>query len=269
MKKTTKQYRRIRDNSYGLKKGKIYPEDLFIGKYSGHDYYVRDSVKKYPNHWELVEDKFVLPEEWYVKIPTNKADIELLYQFKLSTKFDDHPTEVGNYTYVTSNGAGCGEPHGGCTKITFEQFKEHVMKKGETKKVIIGYKLKDDCEKYSKSASKIAPGSAYLRGDHSKNYFPYIGTTKIQLSEAGVLDLWFEPVYEKDLELPKIGTYKVEDKGDKVKYGCMEFKVKDIKGLHGMMDMYKISDFTIDVDGGIEVTADEVKQIVKYYDEKS
>jgi hypothetical protein len=59
-----------------------------------------------------------------------------------------------------------------------------------TEKKIIGYKLKKGCEKYKAAAQSIAKFDRLYKVDY------FEGVSKWR--EAGVLDLWFEPVYEKE-----------------------------------------------------------------------
>lgn len=68
-------------------------------------------------------------------------------------------------------------------------------------KEIIGYRLKEEYKKYSKAAFKICTG--YMNEKGLVGDIGFDGDIK-KLKEAGVLDLWFEPVY-KDEE------YKVGD----------------------------------------------------------
>jgi hypothetical protein len=83
----------------------------------------------------------------------------------------------------------------GYIELTFEQFEKYVLKSKESKdmeKRIIGYKLKDECKQYEESAAKIChPDCTKIIG--------IIGNKDdaANLEKAGVLNLWFEPVYEE------------------------------------------------------------------------
>jgi hypothetical protein len=82
-----------------------------------------------------------------------------------------------------------------------------TTKEKTMEKKIIGYKLIKP--EYKEAALKIVPNSGYLlTGMKRFSRKPYIevnqGTTISDLKRAGVLDLWFEPVYE---EKYKIGDY--------------------------------------------------------------
>ena len=94
--------------------------------------------------------------------------------------------------------------------ISYEEWKQIINKK-EMEKEIIGYKLKPDCEKYRRIAQDIVYKhnggySIYLNeGTEYMSVTPICGrTTHNILEEAGVLDLWFTPVYKED-------EYKVGD----------------------------------------------------------
>lgn len=93
------------------------------------------------------------------------------------------------------------EEHNFTKTIEFSQVNFQEMEKK-----ITGYKFKADCEKYRKAAEQIAgftQGSVPLEHFLSGN-----GEFKAALVSAGVLDLWFEPVYGE--EEIRIGEYKVD-----------------------------------------------------------
>lgn len=64
-------------------------------------------------------------------------------------------------------------------------------------KEIIGYKLKKDCEQYKEAAANLSAIPSYpeRRGYYCVND----NSTSIEnFKKAGVLDLWFEPVYKEE-----------------------------------------------------------------------
>jgi hypothetical protein len=97
------------------------------------------------------------------------------------------------------------------TEITLEQFQKYVLKKEETmkKEIIVGYKLIK--RKYKDAVLKILDRINFtqtpeLTQDWSIN----------KIKEAGVLDLWFEPVYKKVEKVIKMGdafALKVNSEG--------------------------------------------------------
>lgn len=116
----------------------------------------------------------------------------------------------------------------GYIELTFEQFKKYVLKSKESKdmKKIIGYKLKEDFKQYEEAASIIAaiskesfyswiPKVGYNFGNGSELYSRF--------EKAGVLDLWFEPVYRetsKELYFGKVKfTIKKGDNFATTEYG--------------------------------------------------
>jgi hypothetical protein len=184
---------------------KEYP---FIG--GGHSFKEDGSFLSIRNEYrldlisEVIESKekdFVLPEKWAVLRTEENHEVINDY-FK---------NKYGNYYNFDIHYVHIGRPHGyssreslldGYTEITFEQFKEHVLNKKEMKQ--IGWKLKDDCKQYEESARKIAKCSNFIPMGSGCSF--YVGTfPEKYLKEAGVLELWFELVYEKE------ETYKVGD----------------------------------------------------------
>jgi hypothetical protein len=78
-------------------------------------------------------------------------------------------------------------------EITFQQFKEHVLKEKTMEKKIIGYILKE--LQFEKAANVILGCSTIFNLKSSTVGSP---NDIKALREAGVLNLWFEPVYEED-----------------------------------------------------------------------
>ena len=100
----------------------------------------------------------------------------------------------------------------------------HQCLAGSPTKEIVGYRFKKRYEKYRKQAEELAQ---YIKSDFPIEYYlkPYNIMTRM-LQEAGVLDLWFEPVYKgdekqtvpintyaglKEVEVSKKGIYYPED----------------------------------------------------------
>lgn len=159
------------------------------------------------------ENEFVLPNEWCVKV--TKESVNLLDEFKKNKGYKDNASQ---WQYVAFNGDGLGDKY--IKEITFDQFKEHVLKEiptpenetpysvardiakeleGESKK-IIGYKLIKP--EYKEAVSKIINDESYtefnLNGKEEWIIKPNTFFTSAceRLNKSGVLDIWFEPVYE-------------------------------------------------------------------------
>jgi hypothetical protein len=87
------------------------------------------------------------------------------------------------------------------------------------------------------------------------------------LKKAGVLELWFQPVFEDIIELPTINKYEGVIDGDFIVYGCAKFHPSFFKNLYNV----NLSNSTgnkkikfIKLDSDVEITIEEVEQIVKY-----
>ena len=75
--------------------------------------------------------------------------------------------------------------------------KEYVLKTKETEeREIIGYKLKEDCKQYEEAALKIMN----TRWGDPK-YHVTVNSVIKNLIKAGVLDLWFEPVFKEEFKI--------------------------------------------------------------------
>ena len=145
------------------------------------------------------DKEFVLPEKWCVKCITqeeaNAVEAHL---------FGSPVDNIYLPKYVTNKGVS-GPGHNpsyykewNCKEITFEQFKKYVLKTKEMEeKEIIGYKLKEDCKQYEEASKKIA---GYTNGGfiEFKYFLKQVDSGFISsLKKAGVLDLWFEPVFKE------------------------------------------------------------------------
>lgn len=107
-------------------------------------------------------------------------------------------------------------------------------------KEIIGYKLKKDCKQYEESAVKIIDSKG------SRFYGTVGSPLDIEtLRKAGVLDLWFEPVYKE--ESFKKGDYIVITESDLVSKG----NYFHIGGI------YKLTEDYSETNGSFRVESDD------------
>ena len=156
----------------------------------------------------------------------------------------------------------------GYTEITFEQFKKHVLKQEDMDKEIIGYKLKESCKQYFDAVDIIAR-EFIISEQMTIEEYP---TVIKRLDKAGVLDLWFEPVYEE--EYPNItitiNGYKGEFFNDYVKFGCAEIG----KELFIQINKFILARFDCGISnkeiesvtiGKGTFTKEQIKQIAEYY----
>lgn len=170
-------------------------------------------------------ESFVLPEKWCVKRTRNNYKIINDYFNNLGTTESKYSSEEGfiyncpinhykQHIYTNIDGFTIGK-HEDFTELSFEQFQQFVLKINTMKeKEIIGYKLKEDCKQYEKVAFELAGknGSKDSWDLIDGYHFTATSTNAQKLKAAGVLDLWFEPVYKED-EL-KVGDWVIVLKDD-------------------------------------------------------
>ena len=143
------------------------------------------------------DKEFVLPEKWYIVITNENLKT-------ISEWIGPHEFCLGTYSCVHFNKDAC-DTHNvpkNYIQITFYQFKKNVLKTKEMEeREIIGYKLKEDYKQYEEAAKKIA---GYMDGGtiEFKDYLKQVDSRFISsLKKAGVLDLWFEPVFKEKFKI--------------------------------------------------------------------
>jgi len=149
-------------------------------------------------HIDLIKkDTFVLPEKWAVRITENNIDcINKARGIKSSIGFFCTSRPLGDKGW----GYNVSILPYNFTEITFEQFKTHILKESTMEKEIIGYKLVKP--EYKEVALKIC--NTFVNWENSLAEYD-ISVKQIRyvnkLKEAGVLDLWFEPVYKEEFKV--------------------------------------------------------------------
>ena len=214
--------------SYGYKEieGIIYIE-AESKEYTGGVYFMikEFDIIRLAKEQGMIKDEFVLPEKWWVQsTEENYVDI---YTWLRNNQMND-------ISYINLNNNDKNYPicfpayytfhqcKGNSTyaEITFDQFKKYVLKQDTMEKEIIGYKLKDDCEKYREAAERIVPVNLeYFNGKINYLVYPtrvgYNCSVSV-LKEAGVLDLWFDPVYKDKFQ---VGDWIVDDNDEESEAG--------------------------------------------------
>jgi len=254
-------YNKPRYERRGFTAGEIYEQNARI---DARFLRVEELVARFPNDWQLIEDDFELPEKWCVKV-TSKTCAEI--HKWMSKRPSMYKLNVGDYAYGNNKKeytSWLWKAREDTPEITFEQFKKYVL--GMKDKKIIGYKLKDNAYKYEKAAIKILnskSNNTILTWLNSKIIFGKDSSAERKFKDAGVLGIWFEPVYEEEYKLPIINGYKGKDLGDgRVKYGCKTIQVDTLR------DLYSITIASINIENNWIVTAKDIKQILDYFDNK-
>jgi hypothetical protein len=162
-------------------------------------------------HVDLIKkDTFVLPGKWAIK-PT-ESQLDLVWNF-CGKSIGDKKEKNAYYHYLhflSILGNPCAHSYKikpDYTEITFEQFQQYVIKtkkEENMEKEIVGYKLIKP--KYAKAACQIegylAFGEIIANGEVIRLDATHSDMNKAfqKIKEAGVLDLWFEPVYEEQFK---------------------------------------------------------------------
>lgn len=160
-----------------------------------------DLIYEYTEHTE-----FVLPKKWFVR-PIDEESDKILVRYR-DGGHGGHWSRsilISDNIWVSNLYCALGQ----YTEITFEQFKQHVLKqKTETTmgKKIIGYNLRPEFENLKYDIAKTL-------GCHTGNipngcWLPQLGINGVteKAKKLGVLDLWFEPVYSQPY---KVGDFVV------------------------------------------------------------
>ena len=208
--------------------------------------------------------EFELPEKWCVKPET-------LEQSKLVGKwFDKYYSDTPDQPFYENSGVkdlyfannepmyvwGYG-PRSGFTEITFEQFKKYVLKEETMDKKIIGYKLiKPEFEGAAIQITQFISTdfAEFMLTAGDRGYAS-------RLRHAGVLDLWFEPVYEEEKKF-NVGDWVTYIEGGIPPYttqiqsighdGWIRSNINKPDGGHYHYSQYR------------KATSDEIKKVTKY-----
>jgi len=138
---------------------------------------------------------------------------------------------------------------------------------------IIGYKLKDNLwyNEYRKSSflegvCKIG----LITGDHSIKNIEEYTTPKTQsvvdnFKSAGVLDLWFTPIYKKSYPDISINGHQGEFLSNSIKFGCAEISAGIFIELYKLRSGYSRKEIESVTIGKGTFSRDQIKEIAEYY----
>ena len=162
---------------------------------------------------KTMEEEFELPEKWCVR--TDKQ--EVVDYCNVHGLYPPYKIVEDGTTYAHFPGwndcTTCNGIKSGYTEITYSQFVKHILNKEvmEENKEIIGWKLKEDFNQYEKAAVDIckAQGSTKINDFKDDDGYAFAKNSNAYdwLRKAGVLEFWFEPVYEE--KTLKFGGYDV------------------------------------------------------------
>lgn len=177
-----------------------------------------------------------------------------------------HCYKLSNGTYSSSSTKYDSGAYNATTIIQFNQIIDFMETKEERE--LLGYNLKEEFKKFKSTVLSIC-NLENLDGRH-EGIDIYADGTKIEvLKEAGVLDLWFEPVYKPIVPDITINGYKGEFFDNYVKFGCAKIDRSlfyvlndDIKRIIPEEGYKSITSVTI---GKGTFTANEIEEIAEYY----
>ena len=205
-------------------------------------------------------EEFVLPEKWCI---TRDEENYLIVNEWANTKSGEYFTRNESEVYFNGMCATTNTMHPYPAEIIFEQFKKYVIKD----KTISAYRLKDSCKVYASAAIAIDGYDGFGTEIGNGQLIPIDMVRTIdKLMAAGVLDLWFDPVYA--IELPEINGYKGEKLSNtSVKYGCVTLSVDVLKKyvqFELLSPNRKLQSITLD--SGVNITMEQIKEIIAYCD---
>lgn len=200
-----------------------------------------------------------LPDRWCISLRTQEA-VDYCNKYGRIP-----PYYISNYAYAHFPSPDdfatiFSDIQPGYIELTNEQFKKYVLKQNEMKKEIIDYKLIKP--EYNSAVMEII-------GHDSKDSI--IGSITAResinrLKRAGVLDLWFEPIYKESAPDITINNHKAEFFDDYVKFGCVEIHKRVFINLATISDYphtnREIESVTI---GKGTFSKAEIKSIANHY----
>lgn len=193
-----------------------------------------------------------LPEKWYIS-----GGLHLMQFFREyeDTFWNGDSDEVGYWKEGELWRMERKDKIPDRVKITLEQYKKFTMKND---KKIKGYKLK--FPEYEKAAVKIGDGE-FIK--NSNIDFTADSRMSRTFSEIGLLDVWFEPVYEPEPKLPSIKGkdgryYDGSIDKDCIVYGCARILIQ------WFSESFSRSLTYMPLNSGVIISEDEVKSIRKY-----
>jgi len=188
----------------------------------------------------LKQEEFVLPKQWCLGVtPENKSVIE-------GWRTDQYIQPDGGYVLSPDHSRGQTGKRGyfvtykpfDTPEITFEQFKKYVLnQKEETMKTkkqkrMIGYKLIKP--EYSSVALSLARDTKWC--GHNGANLDAGCAAESYLRAAGVLDLWFEPIYEDEKPNVEVRGYQAMFDQYGVTFGCQKYTNKEILDFVAILD---------------------------------
>ena len=217
-------------------------------------------------------DEFVVPDKWCVKCTKENYPVldKWFYEKTKKHRLDSDKCSYWHYPEYCDGYCTYSEIWDGYKEITFEQFQKNVLKQDDMEKKIIGYNLINP--EFEDAYLALCPIGNYPGRNMGLEADVLRKENIIALKKAGVLDLWFEPVYEEEYPNITINGYKGEFFNDYVKFGCAEIESKLFIALYNNLDKNYSTKYSktnkqfesITIGKGT-FTKEHIKQIAEYY----
>lgn len=248
-----------------------------------------DLFREYP------KPEFVLPEKWCIKSENAEQHLEIVNYFEQISESNSvvslYAWQYHGYFYFHkpfySSRCALEFKLDEYTKLTFEQFEKYILKKENMRmKKLIGYKIIKP--QYIK-ASEIITNFPGLFDERKESSLPAQGihftagsACAMSLRAAGVLDLWFEPVYEEEIVVLSLGSPEKTNikisKGKIVVEGTNEIALNQLHAIYQGLDRICCNELigtekrypmqilkTVKI-GCTTFTQEEVKKVLDTYD---
>lgn len=171
-------------------------------------------TEKFMESYQYKASEFMFPKQWCIKNAGTQEFRDVVINWL--NNIDKTANFIGNdvWYWIDSNNYAftSGVQPSKLPEITFDEFKEHVLKSDKMDKKIIGYKCPVEFEV---SGTKYPKGTVYVKSTtNNKNlYVPNNDMSTVPSVPAAIVKTW-EPVYEEDMKiLVPNSSYEVKIKG--------------------------------------------------------
>jgi len=146
-------------------------------------------------------------------------------------------------------------------------------------KKLLGYKIKDE---FVDAYIKLFNGnySKYKYLDETITFLKNSVTYK-EAVNYGILNIWFDRVYEEEVNLPKINGYdgKFDKYKQSIQYGCAKFPFVYLNPIYQNImhfnnvvnynkDRYNRTIKSIELSSGVKISIENLKSIIKFLENK-
>jgi len=213
----------------------------------------------------IISKPFVLPEKYYIH-STTKEETQIVWDWFKNTFWNRF---IGNNTtnYYTPNAdknglfGGSSQSNDGIPIITFEQFKQYVLKENtenmqRNHKKIIGYKFKIDVPDTCKGTIVKLDGG-YIASVKFENG----GTQHCHIPISSLSNTnWFEPIYEDEKIM--IGDYEVKINKNYVIINGIRYERSSLETIRLTLLITSVKSLNVGCNGQYKIDLDLLNKII-------